>query len=176
MAFLSPYRMLYQSICSTVRTCHPLKFENSTRLYASLAYRCIQNYNVRHVKKIRARSEISCSHLRHISRSTKVFMSKDKPADSHVNHQKISLEAKKYMAYTCKICNTRNSHTFSKKAYEEGIVIVTCDGCKNRHLIADNLGWFEHVGKRYWFHHVHFLVIFHKLNILLSNPIVEDKF
>lgn len=31
----------------------------------------------------------------------------------------------------------------SKKSYQEGVVLIRCDGCDNLHLIADNLGWFE---------------------------------
>ncbi|KAF8309048.1 zf-DNL-domain-containing protein [Clavulina sp. PMI_390] len=40
-------------------------------------------------------------------------------------------------------CGHRSTHTFTKRAYEKGIVIIACPGCKNRHLIADNLGWFK---------------------------------
>ncbi|KAH9500764.1 hypothetical protein Btru_076405 [Bulinus truncatus] len=45
--------------------------------------------------------------------------------------------------YKCKVCGTRNNHTFEKQSYLEGIVIVRCAGCENDHLIADNLGWFK---------------------------------
>ncbi|KAL8612783.1 hypothetical protein ACOMHN_033453 [Nucella lapillus] len=52
---------------------------------------------------------------------------------------------RKAIQYTCKVCGERNTNTFSKVAYEKGLVIVTCKGCSNRHLIADNLGWFKDI-------------------------------
>ena len=29
----------------------------------------------------------------------------------------------------------------------QGIVLIRCDGCDKLHLIADNLGWFDNLGK-----------------------------
>lgn len=47
------------------------------------------------------------------------------------------------IAFTCKKCDTRSSHTMSKQAYTGGTVLITCPGCKNRHLIADHLKIFS---------------------------------
>lgn len=42
----------------------------------------------------------------------------------------------------CNVCNNKITKKFSKKAYNEGIVIIRCDNCKNHHLVSDKLGWF----------------------------------
>lgn len=47
------------------------------------------------------------------------------------------------IAFTCKKCETRSSHVFSKQAYTKGSVLIQCPGCKGRHLIADNLKIFR---------------------------------
>lgn len=45
--------------------------------------------------------------------------------------------------FTCNVCQKRSARTFSKDAYEVGVVLIRCEGCDNLHLIADNLGWFR---------------------------------
>lgn len=43
------------------------------------------------------------------------------------------------LQYTCKVCETRNHHRVSRAAYNNGVVIAQCKGCKSQHLIADHL-------------------------------------
>lgn len=47
------------------------------------------------------------------------------------------------MMFTCTVCETRSTRAFTKKAYNEGVVLIRCESCDNLHLIADNLGWFN---------------------------------
>merc|ERR1719235_1145809 len=50
------------------------------------------------------------------------------------------------IVFTCNKCGHRSSKSFSKHAYHKGVVLVECESCKVRHLIADNLDWFQGLG------------------------------
>lgn len=43
------------------------------------------------------------------------------------------------MTFTCKPCSTRSTHRVSKQGYHKGSVLISCPGCKNRHVISDHL-------------------------------------
>ncbi|ETW79151.1 hypothetical protein HETIRDRAFT_244395, partial [Heterobasidion irregulare TC 32-1] len=55
------------------------------------------------------------------------------------------IEPRLSLTFTCTVtdCGERSTHQFTKRSYEKGIVLIECPGCKNRHLIADHLGWFK---------------------------------
>lgn len=58
----------------------------------------------------------------------------------------IKVVPKMNIIFTCSVCDTRSAKTFTKNAYENGVVLVQCPGCEKYHLIADRLGWFEEGG------------------------------
>lgn len=47
------------------------------------------------------------------------------------------------MIFTCTVCDTRSARSFTKKAYNVGVVLIRCETCDSLHLVADNLGWFD---------------------------------
>lgn len=54
------------------------------------------------------------------------------------------------MTFTCKKCLERSSHRITKQAYHFGTVLVTCPGCKNRHLISDHMKVGSSTGGEDW--------------------------
>ncbi|KAF2640038.1 zf-DNL-domain-containing protein, partial [Massarina eburnea CBS 473.64] len=47
------------------------------------------------------------------------------------------------LTFTCKVCSTRSSHRVSKQGYHHGTVLISCPGCKNRHLMSDHMKIFS---------------------------------
>lgn len=43
------------------------------------------------------------------------------------------------MTFTCRVCVDRSTHRITKQGYHHGTILITCPGCKNRHLISDHL-------------------------------------
>ncbi|PFH57090.1 hypothetical protein XA68_15517 [Ophiocordyceps unilateralis] len=43
------------------------------------------------------------------------------------------------LSFTCIPCDHRSHHSVSKHGYHFGSVLITCPGCRNRHIISDHL-------------------------------------
>ncbi|ETS06228.1 zf-DNL-domain-containing protein, partial [Trichoderma reesei RUT C-30] len=46
------------------------------------------------------------------------------------------------LSFTCQPCGHRSHHNVSKQAYHHGSTLITCPGCRNRHVISDHLNIF----------------------------------
>ncbi|RPA85287.1 zf-DNL-domain-containing protein [Ascobolus immersus RN42] len=64
-------------------------------------------------------------------------------ASPESEQEEINVEKPAYdLTFTCKPCGDRSTHRVSKQGYHKGTVLITCPGCKNRHVISDHLGIF----------------------------------
>lgn len=85
------------------------------------------------------------SHHRSFHNSLYSANKQDNDGEGNSKHiATFKIDKPQYMlAFTCKKCNHRSSHTISKQAYHNGTVLVKCPKCSNRHLIADHLKIFN---------------------------------
>ncbi|KAL4877548.1 DNL zinc finger-domain-containing protein [Aspergillus karnatakaensis] len=58
------------------------------------------------------------------------------------NQERRQQEPQYVIVFTCKPCGERSWHRMSKQGYHRGTILIQCPGCKNRHVISDNLGIF----------------------------------
>jgi hypothetical protein len=73
--------------------------------------------------------------------------SRDENAPKSNDENKPFVASRKFqLQYTCNICETRNTHSVSRTAYRNGVVIVRCKGCESQHIIADHLGYTDYEG------------------------------
>ncbi|KAK5169088.1 uncharacterized protein LTR77_006397 [Saxophila tyrrhenica] len=78
----------------------------------------------------------------------------DRPAESAENTDaegddvaaRKALEPAYELTFTCRKCMNRSSHRVTKQAYHFGTTLITCSGCKNRHLISDHMKIFSDKG------------------------------
>ncbi|QSS66214.1 DNL zinc finger domain-containing protein [Histoplasma capsulatum] len=64
------------------------------------------------------------------------------PEDAAQNARRRAEERAFQITFTCKPCGHRSSHRISQHGYYKGTVLISCPGCRNRHVISDHLNIF----------------------------------
>ncbi len=62
------------------------------------------------------------------------------PPSTNATRQRAKKQEPHYeLTFTCIPCGERSTHVVSKQGYHHGSVLISCPGCRNRHVISDHL-------------------------------------
>lgn len=64
-------------------------------------------------------------------------------ATSIVDASSYSKRRTKQLSFTCKLCHTRMNKLINPHAWENGSIVIKCEGCGVKHQLVDNLGVFD---------------------------------
>ena len=86
-----------------------------------------------HTKSKSSDSDVSLRHHEHCHPSSSSLPPARTPEHEESERSK-EQEPRLQLTFTCTVsgCSERSTHRFTKRAYERGIVLVTCPKCKNR--------------------------------------------
>jgi hypothetical protein len=67
----------------------------------------------------------------------------EEDATSIVDASSYSKRRTKQLSFTCKLCHTRMNKLINPHAWENGSIVIKCEGCGVKHQLVDNLGVFD---------------------------------
>jgi protein import protein ZIM17 len=132
--YSSLLRSLAQSAAPRVRPCLPERIPTTKRLFHPP-----RTSHLARPSPILARSQALWTQQRYESSDaapSTPSSTSTTPPDSRLERDQVPAYE---LTFTCKVCSTRSSHRISKQGYHDGTILISCPGCKNRHLISDHL-------------------------------------
>lgn len=134
---------------------HPIHFIRPHRMTPIVLFRQHSSepslpVNLRHPVSLYSRSQMTYSQFLSPIRKlhTLQFKQKEQKPTNDVQQGAgrqvpvAKVERRLLMSFRCKPCGGNVTKTISRHSYENGVVLIQCPHCMNRHLIADNLNWF----------------------------------